>query len=171
MEKKDTKLCKKCKEEINSKAKKCPHCGAKQGIHVWLIVIIVIFVLAIFSNNSNSTNNNSDNSTNNSSNNSDNQSNSNKKSNEKLSLLESYKSNESNEFAYYIEGKIKNNKNRDFSYVQVIFITYDSEGNTIGSCLDNNSGLSANGTWKFKAICTEGIDKIDHYELKEITGY
>ena len=71
----------------------------------------------------------------------------------------------------YIEGKIKNNRDRDMSYVQVTFTTYDAEGNTLGTCLDNNSGLQANGTWKFKAICSEGVDKIDHYELKEITGY
>ena len=47
----------------------------------------------------------------------------------------------------------------------------DAEGNVIGSCLDNINNLDANGTWKFKAICTENPDQIDHYELKEITGY
>jgi RNA polymerase subunit RPABC4/transcription elongation factor Spt4 len=42
-----TKICKKCKEQINKKAKKCPHCGAKQGISTWLIIVIVIFVIGI----------------------------------------------------------------------------------------------------------------------------
>ncbi len=43
----ETKQCKKCKEEINKKAKKCPKCGAKQGLPVWLIVIIVIIAIGI----------------------------------------------------------------------------------------------------------------------------
>lgn len=45
----ETKECKKCKEEINKKAKKCPHCGAKQGLPIWLIIIIVILVIGIIS--------------------------------------------------------------------------------------------------------------------------
>ena len=44
-----TKQCKKCKEQINKGAKVCPHCRAKQGLPVWLIVIIVIMVLGIIS--------------------------------------------------------------------------------------------------------------------------
>lgn len=43
----ETKQCKKCKEEINKKAKRCPKCGARQGMPVWLIVIIVIVVIGI----------------------------------------------------------------------------------------------------------------------------
>ena len=45
----ETKQCKKCKEEINKKAKKCPHCGAKQGLPIWLIIIIVILAIGIIS--------------------------------------------------------------------------------------------------------------------------
>lgn len=161
MDNKETKLCKKCKESINKKAKKCPHCGAKQGIPTWIIVIIVIVVIAAIASAGGNDSSSSSSGTNSGS----------TKTTEKFTLVDSYKSDDSNAYAYYIEGQIKNNKDKDFSYVQVTFITYDAEGNTIGSCLDNNSGLSANGTWKFKAICTEGVDEIDHYELKEITGY
>lgn len=74
-------------------------------------------------------------------------------------------------FTYYIEGYIKNNTDKDYSYVQVEFTTYDSEGNTLGTCLDNNSGLEAQGRWKFKAMCTEEVDKIASYKLKEITKW
>ena len=74
-------------------------------------------------------------------------------------------------FAYYIEGYIKNNTDEDYSYVQVEFTTYDSEGNTLGTCLDNNSGLEAQGRWKFKAMCIEEVDKIASYKLKEITKW
>ena len=37
-----TKKCKKCNEEINKKIKKCPKCGATQGIPTWVIVILII---------------------------------------------------------------------------------------------------------------------------------
>ena len=97
--------------------------------------------------------------------------NNNVNSNEKFTLIEHYVSDESNMFAMYIEGKIKNNRDRNFSYVQVTFTAYDAEGNTIGTCLDNQSGLNANGIWKFKAICSESADSIDHYDLKEISGW
>lgn len=44
---KDTKICKKCREQIDKKAKKCPHCGSKQGMPTWLIIVIVIVVIGI----------------------------------------------------------------------------------------------------------------------------
>ena len=93
------------------------------------------------------------------------------KTNERFTLLEHYVSDESNTFAMYIEGKVKNNRNKEYSYVQISFTTYDAEGNIIGSCFDNVNHLDANGTWKFKAICVESPDKIDHYEINEITGW
>lgn len=89
----------------------------------------------------------------------------------RFSLIESYKSDESNSYFYYIEGKVQNNKDRDYDYVQITFNTYDKEGNMIGTCVDNNSGLNANGVWKFKAICDNGVNDIEKYELKEITGW
>ncbi len=44
-----TKLCKYCKEEIDAKASKCPHCHEKQpgGCARVLVVIIVVIVLLI----------------------------------------------------------------------------------------------------------------------------
>ena len=158
----ETKKCKKCQEEINKKAKKCPKCGSKQGMPIWLIVVIVIVVISIIASAGESSS---------SSPSKKKEGGSAKDTNEKFTLLEHQKSDESNQYFMYIEGKIKNNRDRDMSYVQVTFTTYDAEGNTLGTCLDNNSGLQANGTWIFKAICSEGVDKIDHYELKEITGY
>ena len=43
----ETKQCKKCKEEINKKAKKCPKCGSKQGFPIWLIVLIALILIGI----------------------------------------------------------------------------------------------------------------------------
>ncbi len=158
------KQCKYCKSMIDKKAKICPKCNKKQGAPGCLIAIIIFAVLIILiALASGGSNDDSGNSSTNSKNTT--------QTKGKFSLIEDYKSDESNNYFYYIEGKIQNNKDKDFSYVQVTFTTYDSEGNTIGTCIDNNSGLNANGTWKFKAICSEGVNEIDRYELKEITGW
>lgn len=159
MAKEETKKCKKCMEEINKKAKRCPKCGSKQGSPIFLIVIIAIIIVAIAGGASGSSD--SDNSSNSGTN----------KKKEKLSLVEHNISDDSNEFAMYIEGKIKNNTEKEYSYVQVTFKTYDKDGNNLGSCLDNSSALDANGVWKFKAICTESVEEIDKYELDEISGW
>lgn len=42
---KETKICKKCKEEINKKAKRCPKCGANLGIPGWVKFLIIIFIV------------------------------------------------------------------------------------------------------------------------------
>ena len=42
----ETKQCKKCREQINKKAKKCPHCGAKQGMPIWLIIVIILVIIS-----------------------------------------------------------------------------------------------------------------------------
>lgn len=73
--------------------------------------------------------------------------------------------------SYYIEGYVKNTSNEEFSYVQIEFNSYDSEGATLGTCIDNNSGLEANGRWKFKAVCLSDVDNISTYKLKEISGW
>lgn len=49
MNSKQTKACKKCKELINKKAKRCPHCGAKQKMPIWLIVILIIMFSSFIS--------------------------------------------------------------------------------------------------------------------------
>jgi len=59
MEKKETKICKKCQEEINKKAKKCPKCGSKQGFPKWIIVIVVIILIGIIASSGKDSNNNS----------------------------------------------------------------------------------------------------------------
>lgn len=47
MEKKDTKICKHCKEEIDKKAKRCPKCGGKLGFPTWAKVLIIIAIVLI----------------------------------------------------------------------------------------------------------------------------
>ena len=153
----NTKICKHCKEQIAKGAKRCPKCGGKLGMPKWIIAIIVIVIIGVIagagSSGSSSTESGS------------------VEKVEKFTLLEHNVSDESNDFAMYIEGKVQNNKDKDYDYAQITFTTYDAEGNTIGTCMDNINNLKANGTWKFKAICTESVSQIDHYELGEITGW
>ena len=82
----ETKQCKKCKEIINKKAKRCPNCGAKQGMPIWLIVVIVILVISIIGGNSEESKEN--NSTNNSTNQSAEINNTNNSSNQTSKTIE-----------------------------------------------------------------------------------
>ncbi len=156
------KTCKYCKSDINSKAKVCPNCGKKQGMPGCLIAIIIfIVIIVIVAISSSGTSDNNDSGTTGTTTNE-----------EKFTLVEvTSAAPDDYNFAYYIEGSIKNNMDKDYDYVQVTFTTYDADGNTLGTCLDNNSGLEANGTWKFKAICLDSVEQISSYKLKEITGW
>ncbi len=155
--------CQSCGKEIADTAKSCPGCGAKIKKPVykkaWFWIIIGFVVIGLASGGSAGTSSN------------------NKKTKtatkqEALVLEDGHTgSPDAYGFAYYIEGYIKNNTDKEYSYVQVEFTAYDAEGNTVGSCLDNNSGLEANGRWKFKAICSGEAKQIASYKLKEITKW
>lgn len=157
------KICKHCRSEIDSKAKVCPNCRKRQGMPKWLgILLIIIGVSLIASAVGNGSSDNS---------------NSNEKTNttvkqEKFTLEEGHAGSiDEYGVSYYIEGYIKNNTDKEYSYVQVTFNLYDSEGNQLGTAVDNINNLEANGRWKFKAIALSDSDKIASYKLSEITGF
>lgn len=74
-------------------------------------------------------------------------------------------------YFYYVEGYVNNPTDKNYDYVQITFTSYDSDGNTLGTCIDNNSGLEKGGRWKFKAACLENIDNIASVKFKEITKW
>ena len=41
----DTKECKYCKEQIAKNAKRCPKCGGKFGIPIWVKILIIIAII------------------------------------------------------------------------------------------------------------------------------
>lgn len=86
---------------------------------------------------------------------------------EKFSLVDSEGSYDG--FAYYVNGTIKNNTDKQYSYVQVTFNLYDASGTQIGTAMANINNLEGNGTWKFKAI--GGTQNAASYKLAEITGW
>lgn len=160
--------CNSCRKEVAYSAKKCPNCGAKikKPIYkrVWFLIIIILVIIGLAAGENNdtskSTNKNNNNKTQTT------------KKQEALILEDGHTgSPDEYGFAYYIEGYVKNNSDKEYSYVQVEFTAYDAEGNVLDSCMDNNSGLEANGRWKFKAMCTSDADKIASYKFKEITKW
>ena len=156
------KKCKHCQSEIDDKAKICPKCRKKQGLPTWLIVILVIFGLivisSVFGGESESGENKPTGTT----------------TAEEISLLEGHSGRVDSDYSYDITGSLKNNTDKEYSYVQVEFYTYDKDGNLLETCLGNNSGLEANGTWKFTASCffsNGNADDVKSYKLKEITKW
>lgn len=75
-------------------------------------------------------------------------------------------------YIYYVEGTVKNNKSKEYSYVLIKFVCYDSEGNYIGNATDSASPLLENQTWKFKASYIDtAANKIDHCDYYDITAW
>ena len=129
----------------------------------WFWIIIIIAVVAIGGSQSGklkTTNSNTSSTT-------SSHSNEEKQTKEKFSLVDSEGSYDG--FAYYINGSIVNNTDKQYSYVQVTFNLYDASGAQIGTALANINNLDPNGTWKFKAM--GGTQNAASYKLAEITGW
>ncbi len=154
------KKCKECGNEISKSAKTCLNCGKKQkksiGAIIFLIIVIAIIGTAVGSNNS--TTPSSSTATN---------------KQEKFTLEDGHTgSSDQYGLSYTIEGTIKNNTDKQYSYVQVTFNLYDSDGAQIGTALANINNLEQNGLWKFKALGSLGDGKsVASYKLMEITGW
>mgnify|MGYP000993857118 CR=1 FL=1 len=69
----------------------------------------------------------------------------------------------------YVAGTVRNNTNRQYSYVQVEINLYDDSGAQVGSTLANTNNLEPGGTWKFKALVLE--DSATKFKIKDVTGF
>lgn len=149
------KVCKDCGAEVSKSAKECPKCGKKlkhTALRVILgIVIVIIGVVALVGDTSNTTTTSS------------------QPQQEKFSLVSDKKTTDGIGTTY-IQGEIKNNTDKSYSYVQVTFNLYDSKGAQLGTAMDNINNLDANATWKYKAIGLVS-EKVATYKLVEITGW
>ena len=75
-------------------------------------------------------------------------------------------------FAYYIEGSLVNNTNKKYSYVQIEFNVYDSNGIQLGSAIANINNLEAKGTWKFKAMeFGSDTENVASYKVVGVTAF
>ena len=158
----DKKKCKYCQSEIDKKAKICPNCRKKQGMPKWLIAIIVIFVIIVFASMGGGEESSSGNA-----NNGGSSENTQKVEKFTYTIDKQYQ----DTFSYYIEGTVKNNKNKDYSYVQIEFVCYDSEGNNLGTAIDNTNNLLGNETWKYKAMGMFTDSDVDHCDFREVSGW
>lgn len=69
-----------------------------------------------------------------------------------------------------IIGTIKNNTEKNYSYVSVEFSIYDSSGNNLGTIMTNMNNLDAGETWRFSAESFEWYDlEPKSYKLKDIS--
>ena len=159
------KSCKECGEQVSSSAKECPKCGkdqrnffAKHKILTFILAVLIIGVIAAAGGEDSTTNNSSD----------ENNIGTNQitTATEKFTVVEHTTENDG--YWTYITGTIKNNTNKEYSYVQVEINLYDENGSLINSTLDNINNLEANGTWKFKAMATSDFAT---YKIKEVTGW
>jgi hypothetical protein len=86
---------------------------------------------------------------------------------EKFEVLESSYVQE--QYSSKIVGKIKNNTDKEYGYVQVEINLYDDSGAQVGSTMANVNNLEAGGTWNFEAPILE--DKATKYKIKDVTGF
>ena len=156
------KVCQDCGTELSSKAKICPKCGRDQrsfyNKHKVLMIIFAIICLGAIGAalGGGDTNNTIPTSTQ-------------IEQKEKFTLV-SHKKTTDSLGTTWIEGEIKNNTDKSYSYVQVTFNLYDKDGNQLGTAMTNINNLEPNATWKYKAI---GLvtEKVESYKLVEITGW
>lgn len=71
-------------------------------------------------------------------------------------------------YTRYIVGKIRNNTDKTYSYVQVEIGLYKGE-NLVGSTLDNVNNLGPGQIWEFKAIVLDNDS--DNYKITNVTGF
>ena len=164
------KYCKFCCSEIDKKAKICPICRKRQKqfrISAVIIgVLVVIFLCVVYVVNSDVINELFY-----------------TESSPAVKIISDYDDYDSlllkpdhygksdNLGLYYIYGTVHNSSSKDYSYAQITFKTYDSNGNVIGNCYDNVNGPGGYENWEFEAICDKTADEISSYKLADITGW
>lgn len=157
------KKCKECGAEVSSKGI-CPKCGkdqrnffVKHKVVTFILVIVIVGVIAGMGGSSNNGKSGSSGTI---------------AQKEEKFTLESDSITEKNSFAMYIGGTIKNNTDKEYSYVQVTFNVYDADGAQLGTAIDNINNLEANGVWKYNAMFMgSDVENAVSYKLVEITGW
>ena len=74
---------------------------------------------------------------------------------------------EKDSFSSYVTGVLKNNTDKEKSYVQITIPAYDANGNKVGDALANVNNLKPNSTWKFKAMYI-GSEKNVTFKTEEL---
>jgi len=86
-----------------------------------------------------------------------------------LEVIEYHKSFDE-EYGSVVVGTVKNNTDKQYSYVQVEVNLYDASGNQVGSTMANVNNLEPFGTWKFKAPISQGRIA-QNFRIKDVSGW
>lgn len=71
-----------------------------------------------------------------------------------------------------IHGTLKNNSSRSYDYVSIEFSVYDSNGNNLGTAIDNVNNIGAGESWVFSAtLFSFPSSRPTSYKLIEITAW
>ncbi len=159
------KNCKYCKEEMPANASVCPNCKRKQSNPALTIVIVIIVIGIIGAAIGGNTT--KDNAKEGSVTNGNGTETTTAASKFTYSVDKQYTGDYG--IGYYIEGLVKNNTDKDYSYVQIEFVCYDKDGNNLGTAIDNTNNLLGSQTWKFKAMFlgsdSKNVAKCDYHEI------
>ncbi len=158
------KKCKFCQSEISEKAKVCPNCRrlVKFPVGTWigltLLILAIAFSFGILFSIDKDDDYNSNYST--------------SKGGDDFTYQVVNSGADTANFAYYIEGVVTNLSNKEYSYVQIEFICYDSDGNNLGTAMDNTNNVLGKESWKFNAMgLFSGAGNVDHCTFKEISAW
>lgn len=77
-------------------------------------------------------------------------------------------STESDGYFQYVVGEIRNNSNKNYSYVQVEINLLNGDA-VVGSTLDNLNNLAPGQIWKFKAPVFE--NNVTSFQIVDVTGF
>lgn len=162
------KKCKHCMSEIDDKAKVCPHCGRRQPSKkravLWSIVAIICILIVIgVASGGNGNGGTEDQS----------QEPTDVVSKLSLGMLETVDDPQigSGDFGVQvITGSIKNVSGRKLSYAQITFAIYDSDGNQIGTSVDNINDLTEDSLWKYTAFPLS-TEQFSTFELTGVDAY
>ena len=89
---------------------------------------------------------------------------------EKLPDLEVLEHSMTNDgFWDHVVGKVRNNTDKTYSYVQVSVNLYDGD-TLVGSTLANVNNLGPGAVWEFDAIVLEEAGSYTRYVIEDITG-
>jgi len=69
----------------------------------------------------------------------------------------------------YVIGTVRNNTNRQYSYVQVEINLFDNDNNLVESTLANANNLGPHQNWKFKALVLNNNFK--YYKIVKVEGF
>ncbi len=171
-----TKICKYCKEEINKKAKNCPHCG--KDLRYWcnrhpVLSVIIIFILlgtfgTIFSDNKSTSNSTSKSSPTSNSN----QNIPTAKPQEDLLELLNYNCYKQSDY-FITEGQVKNISGKSIESVEAVVTAYTEDGKFVksGSALIGYNPIMAGQTSPFKVMIRDNPEiKKCKVDFKEFWG-